>query len=235
MLIAICDDEAVFRNELRSYLIEYSKSRRTLVEIFEYSSGDALCASDYAFDMVFLDYQMPGIDGMETARLLRRRTHRCNIVFVTNFPNFMQESFEVNPYRFYIKPIFKDKIFAMLDEYIRQQKMLAPIIVNDYDGQHVIESEKILYIEGDGKYCTIRTETCTLHSSKTLSGVLELLPQFCFYRVHKSYAVNLYCIDTIKNTEVILTNGERALVGRQHIAEFKRTYREFIKHFYLRV
>ena len=120
MLIAICDDEAFFRDELRSYLVEYGKSRRTLVEIFEYSNGETLCSSDYAFDMVFLDYQMPGIDGMETARLLRRRNHRCNIVFVTNFPNFMIESFEVNPYRFYIKPVCKDKIFAMLDEYIRQ-------------------------------------------------------------------------------------------------------------------
>lgn len=235
MLIAICDDEAVFRNELRSYLIEYSKSRRTLVEIFEYSSGEALCTSDYAFDMVFLDYQMPGIDGMETARLFRRRTNMCSIVFVTNYPNFMQESFEVNPYRFFIKPISKDIIFNMLDEYIRQQKKLSPIIINDYDGQRVIESKSILYVEGDGKYCTIRTETDTLHSSKTLSGVLELLPHFCFYRIHKSYAVNMYCIDTIKNTEVILTNGERALIGRQHIADFKRTYREFIKNYYLRL
>ena len=233
MLVAICDDEAIFRNELRAYLIEYSKLRRTLVEIFEYSSGDALCASDYAFDMVFLDYQMTGIDGMETTRLLRRRTNMCNIVFVTNFPNFMQESFEVNPYRFFIKPISKDIIFNMLDKYIRQEKELAPIIITDYDGQKVIKSKDIIYIEGDGKYCTIRTKNDTFHSSKTLSGVLKMLPKYCFYRVHKSYAVNMYCIEEINYSDITVTNGEKVSVARQHAADFKRTYRDFVKIFYV--
>ena len=235
MLIAICDDETVFRTELRSYLVEYSKARRTLVDIFEYSSGETLCSAHYVFDMVFLDYQMPKMDGLETARLLRMRNLICNIVFVTNYPDFVFDSFEVNPYRFFRKPISKNDIFNMLDEYIRQQKKLAPIIVNDEDGQKVIESKNIFYVEGDGKYCTIRTNTDTLHSSKTLSGVLELLPQFCFYRVHKSYAINMYCVDKIKSNEVILTNGERALIGRQHIADFKRTYREFVKNYYIKL
>lgn len=235
MLIAICDDEAVFRTELRSFLVEYSKLRRTLIDIFEYSNGEELCNTNYIFDIVYLDYQMSGMNGLETARVLRKRNSMCKIIFATNYPSFVFESFEVNPYRFFKKPVSKDIIFNMLDEYIRQQKKLAPIIVNGDDGQKVIESRSILYIEGDGKYCTIRTNTDTHHSSKTLSGVLELLPHFCFYRVHKSYAVNMYCVETIKNNEVLLSNGERALIGRNHIADFKKAYREFIKNYYLRV
>lgn len=234
MLIAICDDESFFRKELRSYLVEYGKERRTLVDLVEFADGASLAASDYIFDIVFLDYQMPNMNGMDTARALRAKNAMCAIVFATNYPRFVFESFEVNPYRFFKKPISKEYIFGMLDEYIRQQKKLAPIIINDDEGQRIIEAKSVLYLEGDGKYCTIRTNTDTLHSSKTLSGVLEILPQFCFYRVHKSYAVNMYYVESIRNNEVFLSNGERALVGRNHIGEFKRTYKEFVKNYYLR-
>lgn len=235
MQIAICDDESVFRHELREFLVDYSKSRRILIDIYEFNSGLSLTDSERVFDIVFLDYQMPKMDGLEAARFLRSQNAMCKIVFVTNYPDFVFDSFEVSPYRFYKKPIERDLIFSMLDEYIRQQKLLAPIIVNDYDGQRVIPSKNIIYLEGDGKYCNIRTTTETFHSSKTLSGVLELLPQYCFYRIHKSYAINMYYISQINRSEVLLTNGERALMGRNHIADFKQTYKNFIKNYYLKV
>ena len=178
---------------------------------------------------------MPLIDGMETARCLRLKNSLCNIVFITNYPNFVFESFAVNPYRFFRKPISDSAIESMLYAYIRQQKKLAPIIINDDQGQKIIASRDIVYLEGDGKYCTIRTTTETVHSFKTLSGVLETLPQYCFYRIHKSYVVNLYCIDRIENHHVYLTNGEKAIIGRNRVALFKKAYREFVKNYYLRV
>ena len=121
----------------------------------------------------------------------------------------------------------------MLDSYISQQKLLAPLVINDYDGQKIISSKEVVYLEGDGKYCIIRTTNETVHSSKTLSKVLELLPRYCFYRVHKSYAVNMYCIDRIDNNQISLINGEKVLIGRNHIADFKKAYREFVKNYYL--
>jgi DNA-binding LytR/AlgR family response regulator len=204
------------------------------MDIYEFRDGNALLTSDAVFDIVFLDYQMPNLNGMDTARQLRARNSICNIVFVTNFPDFVFESFEVNPYRFYKKPISPNEIESMFDFYIRQQKALSPIIINDFDGQKVIASKNIIYLEGDGKYCLIRTVSETVHSSKPLSGVMQMLPQYCFYRIHKSYVVNLYYIDRIDNNLVYFINGEKAVIGRNNIGDFNRAYRNFVKNYYLR-
>ena len=177
---------------------------------------------------------MPSLDGMETARILRTNNAFCSIVFVTNYPDFVFDSFEVSPYRFLRKPIDFEQIELLLNTYVKQQKALAPIIINDYDGQKIIESKDIIYLEGDGKYCIIRTTTETVHSSKTLSGVLELLPQYCFFRAHKSYAVNLYCVQQIIGRELLLKNGEKVLISRNKVADFKAIYKRFIKDYYLK-
>ena len=235
MQVALCDDELFFRNELRAYLVEYKKRKRIQMDIYEFSCGREFLSSNLIFDIVFLDYQMPSLNGMETARCLRAKNPLCTIVFVTNYPDFVFESFEVNPYRFFKKPISSSSIEIMLDTYIRQQKNLSPILINDYDGQKIISSRDIIYLEGDGKYCIIRTIHETAHSSKTLSGVLELLPQYCFYRVHKSYAVNMYHIHQIDNNQIILLNGEKVLIGRNKIANFKKDYKLFIKNYYLKL
>ena len=100
--------------------------------------------------------------------------------------------------------------------------------------EKIIHSKNIIYLESDGKYCTIRTRSGTFHSSKTMSAVLDALPHYCFYRIHRSYAINMYHIDKISNNEISLSNGEKAQIGRNHVANFKRSYREFIKTFYLR-
>lgn len=235
MLVAICDDESIFRNELKSILVNYKKERRINLDIFEFSDGDSLLESEYKFDIVFLDYQMPNVDGKETARILRSKNNVCSIIFITSFPEFMIDTYGINPYGFFIKPLDSDKLIASLDAFIITQKKLSPIIINSEGEQKIISSKDIVYIEGDGKYCYIRTLESVLHSSKTVSAVFETLPQHCFYRIHKSYVINMYCISSISGNTVILTNGEKALISRNYIADFKKAYKDFVKNFYLRL
>lgn len=235
MLIAICDDEQSFRENLKSIIFTYKAERRLHIDVYEYPTGEALLNSGKVFDMIYLDYQMPGLDGMEVARELRRRNFSCSIVFVTSFPQFILESFEVQPYRFYVKPIQKDNVIALMNSYIKNLKLLAPIIVINDKEQKVISAKDILYLEGDGKYCIIRTSACTYNSSKTLAQVHALLPQHCFYRTHKSFVVNLYSVCSIEKEIVTLTNGEIAKIGRNKLSEFKHKYMQFVKDYYVKV
>lgn len=235
MIVAICDDDKIFRKELKEFLINYKTEHRLHIDILEFDSGYSLLDCKESYDIVFLDYQMPNINGMETAHILRSRKNICSIIFITSFPEFMIEAFEVNTYRFLIKPLDTAKLSKSIDCFIKDKKMHSPIIINENGEQKIINSEDIIYIEGSGKYCIIRTIDTTVRSSKTLSGVLKLLPQHCFYRTHKSYALNLYCIVSIKDEFITLNNGEKSKISRNRMNGFKKAYKDFIKHFNTRI
>lgn len=235
MLVAICDDERTFRDRMRDIIFEYKAKHRVHIDVYCYDSGKALLNDNKSFDMVFLDYQMPGLDGMEVARIIRKRNCTCSIVFITAYPHFVLESFEVQPYRFFVKPVEKEDIESLLNIFVKQQKQLAPLIVINDSEQAVVQAKDILYLEGDGKYCTIRTLNRTYTSSKTLAQVHALLPQYCFYRSHKSYVVNLYSIVAFDQSTLRLSNDEFVCIGRTKVADFKRTYKEFIKEYYIKL
>lgn len=198
MQVAICDDERIFREELKEILIQYKTEKRLHIDIFEYENGQELLASENVFDMVFMDYQMPKLNGLEAARILRTKNSICSIIFITSYPEFILDSFEVQPFRFMVKPIKNEKIYEVIGSYIKQQKLLYPLIVIENGEQKSVNAQDIIYIEGDGKYCIIRTNKETIHSSKTISHVHKLLPEYCFYRIHKSYVINMYCVSSLK-------------------------------------
>lgn len=235
MIAAICDDEEIFRNELKQFLIQYKKDRRIHLDIVEFSDGQSLLNYDNGIDIVFLDYDMPGLNGIDTARILRSRKNICCIMYITSYPEYVFDSFEVNTYRYFVKPIDWDKLSIAIDDFIKDKKMLAPIVVNVDGEQLTISSEDIIYLEAEGKYCYVRTTNNLVRSSKTIAKVFELLPKHCFYRTHKSFAVNLYCVHSIKDGCIILTNGEKAKISRNCKADFKKAYQNFIKNFIARV
>ena len=234
MQVAICDDDATFRNQIIGFLIQYKKLHLLCIDIFQFKSGNELLSSNDIFDLVFLDYQMPGLDGLNTARMLRERNSLCNIVFVTNFPDFVFDSFEVSPYRFLPKPISDFQITNLMNNFIAKQKQLSPIIVINNKERFIIESKEVIHLEADGKYCKIKTNHDVYISSKTLSQVHKLLPQHCFYRVHRSFVVNLFCIKSYNDMFITLLNNEKIDIARNKRAEFKRIYSAFINDYYLR-
>ena len=235
MRIALCDDEKIFRQELKKILIEYRNRNRFEIEIYEFENGEKFLESKLIFDIVFMDYQMKELDGMETARKLREKNNLCCIVFVTNYPQFILDSFAVQPFRFLVKPIDKLKIYEMMQAYIKLQKQFFPINIIENGEIKTIGSKDIMYLQGDRKYCWIYTAKSIYHSSKTLAKNYQLLPPHGFCRVHRSYVVNMFCIDSIKENTIILINGERIPISRIHLSEFKRAYLAFIKNHFVRI
>ena len=236
MQVAICDDEQIFRKELHDYLVAYKIERKIQIDIYEFESGKQFLDCDLIFDIVFMDYQMPDIDGLKTAKQLRLKNSLCSIVFITSYSDFfIKDAFEVNTYRFFDKPISCDKIYSTLDAYIAQQRALAPIMVYDFDGQKTIPFKDIVLIEGDNKYCKIHTTTEIIPCSKTIIKTMALLPEDCFYRTHKSFAVNMYFVSKVETDSILMINGETAYLSRRYAPGFKKAYKVFVKNYYVRL
>ena len=110
MQIAVCDDEKSIG------LILEEKIKKLLPDavIEKYLSGDELIASGCEPDILFLDIQMPGMDGMETARLLRQKNERMVLIFVTAVEEYVFQAFDVAAFHYLVKP-FSDEKFEMLN------------------------------------------------------------------------------------------------------------------------
>ena len=234
MQVAICDDESEFRQELKASILKYKLNKHIAVDIYEFDNGHSLLNSDQIFDIVFIDYQMPELDGFETAKRLRERKFICSIVFITNYPSFVFESFEVQPFRFFKKPLIEKDLFRAMDSYMSQQKLLNPIMIVENGERKIVQTEKIVYVEGNGKGSIIRTNDEIIRCSKNLSALCDMLPIHCFCRIHKSYVVNMYCVTSINNLEVTLKKGEKASISRLKCSEFKDNYKAFVKNYYVR-
>lgn len=118
MKIAICDDQMAMHTELKKHLENYAQKRNLIMIYNDYTNGFDLISSQNEYDIIFMDYQMAEIDGLETARQIRKKNTDTTIIFLTSFPDIVFDTFEVNAYRFLVKPIDDARLEAALDSYL---------------------------------------------------------------------------------------------------------------------
>lgn len=229
MRFAICDDEKIFRNEVKKTLDTYSKDRRVDVLYDEFSNGHDLLASKNNYDIIFMDYQMDSIDGLETAKKLREKNNKTDIIFLTSYPQIVFDTFQVNTFRFLVKPIDYEKLSTALDDFRKQQNTDDYIVIKIDELSKRIPTKDIIYAEASDKYCYIRTTEDNLLYKKTLSELEALLTKETFFRCHRSYIVNFRHIISHTNTDILFDNNERALISKVKASGFKKEFLDYIK------
>ena len=127
MKIAICDDEKKLRKDLRHLLELHLDLKGIPYEIQEYESGDALLKDEHKEDiqLLFLDIEMPGKGGMETAHGLRDANLKMLIIFVTAYPDYVFQGYEVQAFHYILKPYQETKLRDVLDRALTELNALA--------------------------------------------------------------------------------------------------------------
>ena len=165
MFAALCDDDKYIIEELKKLLLTYAKENRIIIDIDEFESGEKLLNSENNYDIIVLDFQLGSTDGLTVAKELRKRNVLSCIIFLTSYPHFMIDAFEVNTFRFLLKPIDKSKFFKAIDDYVKIVDANYPITLIQNKELKKINSNEICFIEADGKYSNI------LHYLRYFKGI----------------------------------------------------------------
>lgn len=231
MHIAICDDESVFRKGLYETLTRYASDFGYIFHIFEFSDGIDLLRSEISFDLIFMDYRMKSINGIDTVSAIRKRKDSTKVIFVSSYQEIVFESMKVNTFRFLVKPIDKDKLYEALGSVIKENERIAKIVVKDLDMQKniTISESKIVYIQADNVYSTVVTEQCVYICLNSISELHKRLKSDCFYRTNRSYIVNFNYISEFSHKEITFINGHKALLSKLKYKEFQTSYLSFIR------
>lgn len=227
--IAICDDEAVFRKEIRECCVEYCKNEQLECDIEEYAAGRALIKDKISPDILFLDVQMPEADGIEVKEHLKNIKSDTKILFISSYPESMRAAFGGNVFGFLEKP-FKYKEFAeKMGEMLEALEVdLRFIICKPDSGEKKVYLREIVYIEAYGKYSKVhvRGGDNYILEEKSISKYEDELGED-FVRCHRSYIVNLLHVLSVKDKKIRLTKGKELPIGRSYEPGTKERYGEY--------
>ena len=225
MKIAICDDEAA----ITEWMAEKVKTIYKNTEIYCYLSGEELLDSEEKIDILFLDIQMDGKDGMETARQLRKNGADTMIIFVTALEEYVFQAFDVGAFHYLVKPFSEEKFFEVLQKAVAQrkeQKNEKETIIISSNGKHIqMVPEDIVYAEVFNRKIVIHT----IHQTVEYYGKLKELEEKLgddFYRPHRAYLVNFKYVRKYDASNIYLEQGQ-VLMAKRNYPDFVKQYMQY--------
>lgn len=244
-LIGICDDE----KEIRELLAAAIRERCPMAELCFYQDGASVLAAVEEPDILFLDIQMPGIDGMAAARKLREQRRNMILIFVTALEERVFDAFDVGAFHYLVKPFSREKFCSVLDAALcqaREQEVErkgqgaeaaaksqplpegAALLVKAGGESVRVPLEKLLYAEVYNRKVVLHKTDGTLEYYGRISD-LEAEVGSAFVRTHRSYLVHLKYVEKYNAKEVCLEDGSRIPMAKKKYPEFVREYLRYMQ------
>lgn len=227
--IAVCDDEIVFAERMKTIINTYCMEKQIPYEIDLYQSGREFIADNIkmlGYQIVFLDINMEEIDGLETAKELRKMCKDTYVIFVTAFINYTLEGYKVDAIRYLLKTgeNFEQSVYEALNAVF--QKMRYTPIIRKFcfqEGNKNIALEKILYIESVLHKLTFHIfeeDIISYTMYDTLNNIAGMFNKD-FVRIHQSYLINLRFVRKIDGRDLILSNDISLPIARSKLKEVR--------------
>ncbi len=234
--IAICDDSSYMREITKKSLINYSFQKNVDIQIDEYESGEKFLEvegnGEREHDLIFMDYEFEekGKDGIAIISEFRKMKKNTRVIFISSYSEVVFRSFEVEAFRFLVKPLEEDILFKAMDDFMESIAESAVLAVR-INGENYLYPEIIIsHVEGCGKNCIIHFADGrkAIMSNETLSAVESRLSKESFFRCHKSYLVNMEHVDSYSHAGITLDSKELILISRNKYKEFGLALSEYI-------
>lgn len=232
MQIGVCDDQ----KEIRELIIDKIKKLYPAEDIVSYKSGQEVLDALHFPDILFLDIQMPVMDGLKTAGELRKLNRQMIIIFVTVTGDYVFQSFDVGAFHYLVKPFEDEKFAEVLHNAVRQFKerktermgikKKTPSLIVTTNGQHItIPMEDVVYAEVFNRKIIIHTMDADIEYYGKMKE-LEKKAGDDFYRSHRAYLINLNFIRKYDAKTIYLENAQ-VPISKQNYQNFVKCYLRF--------
>lgn len=228
-IVEDCKEEAL---KLQDILNAYSAREGVKFDISMYDNADKfLFEYDHSADLVFMDIEMPGMNGMEAAEKLREEDESVVIVFVTNMAGFAVRGYQVDAADFIVKPLNAYEFNLKIERILSRVKMReGPSIMVESDGKlYRILADSIRYIEVQGHYVIFHTTGGEYTEYSTLKNVESKLNMHGFFaRCNASYLINLRYVQSVTGNSVHVSGGGEVPIGRSKKKGFYAAFAAYV-------
>ena len=231
--IAICDDEKLFRENIKKYVLKYLSEKDISSEIDMFNSGKELLGLGtdlLGYNIIFLDINMDEIDGIMTAHKIREYSMDIYIVFVTAYVNYSLEGYKVDATRYLLKNTinFDESIYECMDTILHKMNY---IVLKKYfkfnECEKNVQVDRILYIESRLHKLEFYIMEDKLKKYSIYGKLDELEKELQgndFIRIHQSYLVNMKHIEKVSRYEALLNNGIKLEIPKARYKFVEETF-----------
>lgn len=231
MKIALCDDERYETENLNNLISAYASKMGYDIKIETFNNPEELLEKD-KYDLYFLDYIMPQMNGVELALALREKFNNAlTVCYLTSYNNAAIDVINsgVAAQAFLTKPVNEPALYEVLDTFYKKSLFNRLVLIQDRKRKTVYPQD-ILYVEAVQRKCTFTFFDSKEEFRYTLSELEEeILPKNIFFKIHRSYVINMLHVDTFGSKEVKMKNGD--VLPMTQYKEFKSAYTKFVLDF----
>lgn len=215
--IAICEDERAEIVYLATLVHKWQTARDVPVRLSEFESAESFLfarESTDALDILMLDIQMGKMDGLELARRIRKDDELLQIIFITGFPDFIAEGYDVSALHYLMKPVKEEKLFAVLDKAMtRLRNPSRTITLPKAGGDIRINADEVLYAEVLSHTVSLYLINGKEEFQLRISDMETYLGEG-FFRCHRSYIVSMKHVRRVTRSAMVLDDGREIPLSR---------------------
>ena len=230
--VALCDDDPHFLKQLRQATAQWFTERQIIFSAIEFSSAKHLLDSvkETSYDVFFLDIEMPEVDGMQLAKLIRETLPDSIIIFLTSHDEFAPDGYRVQALRYLSKQTWKKFLSEALDAATAQveKQGTGSLTVSHYGNIQRIPHRDILYIRHISRYCEIALKAGeTIQDDRGIKKLFEIIGDGRFIFIDRGAFINLDYLQKIENGQAVMTNGHSLPISRRLLPQVKLTINRY--------